>query len=42
MLASAYDLVCNTLSIDNVNQGLAMAVGDAVLIAEVTALEWVQ
>ena len=42
VLAPAYDLVCNTLSIDNVNQGLAMAVGDAFLIEEVTALEWVQ
>ncbi len=42
VLAPAYDLVCNTLYIGNVNQNLAMAVGDAFLIEEVTALEWAQ
>lgn len=42
VLAPAYDLVCNTLYIENVTQNLAMAVGDAFLIEEVTALEWAQ
>jgi hypothetical protein len=42
VLAPAYDLVCNTLYVASVNQSLAMAVGDAFLIEEVTALEWAQ
>jgi len=42
VLAPAYDLVCSTLYIENVNQNLAMAVGDAFLIEEVTAIEWAQ
>lgn len=41
-LAPAYDLVCNALYTERVNQNLAMAVGDAFLIEEVTALEWAQ
>ena len=42
VLTPAYDLVCNALYVANVNQNLAMAVGDAFLIEEVTALEWAQ
>lgn len=41
-LAPAYDLVCNALYTESINQNLAMAVGDAFLIEEITALEWAQ
>lgn len=42
VLAPAYDLVCSRPYIENLNQALAMAVGDAFLIEDVTALEWVE